>query len=74
MSLAMNAFVYSVNSCSEVSSRDCIIASDKRFCLLFESWFRNPPKKEQKLGEKVSEKNFISSRDGPIKRTETRQR
>ena len=26
------------------------------------------------LGGKVSEKNFISSRDGLIKRTETRQR
>ena len=25
------------------------------------------------IGKKVSEKKFISSRDGPIKRTETRQ-
>ena len=32
-----------------------------------------PPKKEQKLGEKSFWKNFISSRDGPIKWTETRQ-
>ena len=52
----MSANVYSVKSFSEVSSRDGLVASDKQFCLLFGSWFRNPLKKEQKLGEKASEK------------------
>ena len=54
-SLAINTFIYSVKWRSEVSSRDCLIASDKQFCLLFEILFR-PPQKEQKLGEKASEK------------------
>ena len=54
-----------------VSSRDCLIASDKLFCHLFRSWFRNP-QKVQKLGEKVSEKlHFKLWLD--LKRTETRQ-
>ena len=36
--------------------------------LYFESWFRNPPKKEQKLGGKSFWKNFIWSRDGAEKK------
>ena len=38
---------------------------------VFESCLRNSPKK-QKLLKKVSEKNFISCKDGPEKGTETR--
>ena len=54
----MNVFVCSVQSYSEVSSKDYLIASNKHIHLLFGSWFRNPPKK-QKLGEKVSEKVYF---------------
>ena len=32
-SIAMNAFVSSVMSCSEVSSRGCLVASDQHVCL-----------------------------------------
>ena len=32
--------------------------------VLFESWFRTPPKNSNQ--EKVSAKNFISSRDGSV--------
>ena len=54
----MNAFIYCVNSCSEVSSRDCLVASDKHFCLLFGSWFRTPPpplpeSRRKKILEKI---------------------
>ena len=35
---------------------NAFISSAKRVCLLIRSWFRNPPKKEQKLGKKVSVK------------------
>ena len=46
---------------------------NERAHLLFGSWFRNPPqKKEQKLWRKRFLLNFISSRDGPEKSTETR--
>ena len=69
----MNALVYSVNSCSDVSSRDCLIASNKLLCLLFGSWFRNP-QKEQKLRENISEKKTpFHVRAGPVKWIETRQ-
>ena len=55
----MNAFIYDVKSYSEVGSRDYLIASDEHVSLLFGSWFRNLPQKDQKLGEKGSEKlNF----------------
>ena len=47
----MNMLVCSVKSYLEVSSRDYLVASDKRVRLLFGSWFGNPPKKEQKLGD-----------------------
>ena len=57
-SLAMNAFVGSVMSCSEVSSRGYLVASDQHVVcsvisnlelkrVVFESWFRNPPKKNR---------------------------
>ena len=83
-SLAINMFVCSVMSCLEVSSRGCLVASDEHVRLQCDIEFRgetscilkvsleNPPKKEQKLGGKVSEQNFISSRDGAEKSTETR--
>ena len=58
---------------SKVSSKDYLIAGDKRVRLIFGSWFIIPPNKEQKLRKKVSLKSSISSRDGPVKRTETRQ-
>ena len=32
---------------SKVSSRDYLIASDKHVCLLFGSWFTNPPKRTE---------------------------
>ena len=50
----MKAFICSVKSYLELSSRDCIVTSDKRIPLLhvFGGWFRNPPK-QQKLVEKV---------------------
>ena len=55
--LAINAFVYSVIPYSKVKQ------------VLFESWFRTL-QKEKKLGEKLAA-NFISSRNGPVKSTET---
>ena len=57
-SLAMNAFVCSVKSYLEVSSRDDFVASDKRVCLLFGSWFRNPPRKNRNYGKKFLKKNL----------------
>ena len=69
----MNAFVYTVKSCLEVSSRDCLIASDKRFRLLFRSWFRNPQKRTETRGKKFLKKTSFQVRAGPVKRTETRQ-
>ena len=79
--LTLNAFVCSVKSCSEVSSRGCLVTRDDAFVcsvisylevkrVVFENWFTTPPK-GQKLGGKVSEKNFISSRDGAEKSIET---
>ena len=73
---AQNVFVCSVISYLEVSSRDYyLVAGNKRVSLLhvLGSLLRNPPKKEQKLGKKFQQK-FISSRDGPEKSKETRQR
>ena len=63
----MNMYVYSVKSCSEVSSSDCHIASDKRFCLLFGSWFRNPQQRTETMGTMFLKKTSIQVRDGPIK-------
>ena len=57
---AINAFVCSVISYSKV----------KR--VVFESRFRNPPKKYKDWGKNFPE-NFVSSKDGPVKSTETRQ-
>ena len=71
-SLAMNVSVCSVKLCSEVSSRDCLVASDKCFCLLFESWFRNPSKRAE-TREKSFWKTSSQVRAVPVKRTETRQ-
>ena len=61
--LAMNAFIYSMKAYLEVGSRDYLVTSDRRVCLLFGSWFRSPTKKEQKLhvGENSFWKNFVSS-------------
>ena len=42
------------------------------FIFYLEVGLETPPKRTE-IGEKGSEKNFISSRDGPIRRTETRQ-
>ena len=71
-SLAMNVFICSVKSYSEVSSRDYLIASNKRVRLLFGSWFRNSPKKNRNKRKKVSGKTSFQVRAGPVKRTETR--
>ena len=73
LSPAMNAYICSVKSRSEVSSRNCLVASNKLCCLLYRNWFRNPSKTETR-GKKFLKKNSISSRNGPMKRTETRQR
>ena len=65
--LAMNAFVGSVMSCSEVSSRGYLVASDQHVVcsvtsnlelkrVVFESWFRNPPKRTETRGKKVLKK------------------
>ena len=70
-SLAMNAFIYSVKSCSEVSSTDCLVASENNFCPLFGSSLETP-QKEQKLGEKTCKKSSFQVRAEPVKRTETR--
>ena len=59
--LAMNVFIYSVKSYSEVGSRDYLVASNKRVRLLFGSWFRNPSKRTETRGKKFLKKNFISS-------------
>ena len=72
LSLAINAFVCSVMSCSEVSSRGCLVASDQHIRLQCDIEFGGetscilkvgletpppPPKKESRnYGEKVSEK------------------
>ena len=64
----MNAFVCSVMLCSEVSSRGCLVASDQHVRLQCDIEFGGEtscilkvgletPKKEQKLGGKVSEKS-----------------
>ena len=67
-SLATNAFVCSVMSCSEVSSRGCLVASDQHVRLQYDIEFggetscilkvglENPPKKKRNYQEKVSEK------------------
>ena len=68
--LAINSFVCSVKSYSEVSSRDYLITNDKHIHLLVGSWFRHH-QKEQKVFEIFLEKT--SSRDGHVKMTETRQ-
>ena len=63
----MNVFVYSVKSYSEVGSRDYLVATNKRICLLFGSWFRNSPEKEQELGERGAEKTSFQVRAVPVK-------
>ena len=65
-SLVTKPFICSAKSCSAVSSRDCLITSNKRFVLLFGSWFRNP-QNEQKIGGDVSEKRSFQVRAGPVK-------
>ena len=70
--LAMNVFICSVKSYSEVSSRNYLVASDIRVRLVFGIWFRNP-QKDQKLGERVAKKSWFHVRAGPVKRTKTRQ-
>ena len=65
-------------SYSEVSSRGYLVASDDAFVCSVISYSEvkiglETPKKEQKLGGKVSEKKFISSWDGAGKSTETRR-
>ena len=52
----------------EVSSRVYI----SKWVLQYESQFTRPKKKQWKLGEKVLQ-NFSSSREGPVKSTETRK-
>ena len=81
----MNAFVCSVMSCSEVSSRGYLVASDQHVRLqcdiefggetsyIFKVGLENSPQKEQKLGGKSFWKNFVSSRDGAEQSTETRR-
>ena len=59
MLVAINAFVCSVISYLKVKQ------------IVFESWLETF-QKEQKLGKKLAP-NFISSRDGLVKSTETRQ-
>ena len=62
----MNAFICSVKSYSQVSSRDYLVASDKHFRLLFGRWFRTPPpqKKNRKWGgEKFLKKNLFQVMD-----------
>ena len=51
--LHLEVFVYIVKSCSEMSSRDCLIASDQRFCFLFGSWLETPrlPQKIEPRGK-----------------------
>ena len=44
------------NSYLDVSSKDYLIASDICTCLLFESWFRNPPKRTETRGKKLLKK------------------
>ena len=66
-SLAINAFVCSVISCSEVSSRGYLVASDDAFVCrvisylevkraVFENWFTNPPKRTETRAKKFLKK------------------
>ena len=84
-SLAMNAFVGSVMSCSEVSSRSYLVASDQHVvCSVISNlevkrvvfWkvgLETTQKRTETRGKKFLEKNFILSRDGAVKSTQTRQ-
>ena len=72
-SLTMNAFVCSVKSYLEVSSRDCLVASNKRVHLLFGSWFIGTSQTRTETRGKMFEKTSFQVRDRPIQRTETRQ-
>ena len=82
-SLAITAFVCSVMSCSEESSRGYLIASDDAFVCsvilyqevkqaVFEIGLQTHQKRTETRGEKVL-KNFIWSRDGAEKSIETRR-
>ena len=52
----------------EVSSRDYLVTSNTHIRLLFGSWFRNLPPKEQKLmGERFLKRNSFQVRAGPVK-------
>ena len=74
LSLAMNAFVCSVNSYLEVGtcSGDYLAANDKHIHLLFGSRFRNPPKGIKTMVRTFLGKNFISSLGWTCRTTETR--
>ena len=67
--LSTKCFHLQCDSYFEVSCKHYLVASNKRVSLLFGSWFRNPPKKEQELGKRFL-KNLFQVRNGPIKRTE----
>ena len=56
--LAMNAFVCSVKSYLEVSSRDFLLASDKHVVLVFGSWLEIL-QKNRKQQKKFLEKKFL---------------
>ena len=65
---ACSVLPYSEVVYSEVSSGDYILKQ-----VLFEGQFINPLKKQQKLGVDRLQQNFISSNNGLVKSTETRQ-
>ena len=65
--LVINAFICSVKSYSEVGNRGYLVASDKRDCLLFGIWFRNPQKGTETRGKKFAMKNSFQVRAGPVK-------
>ena len=61
--LVMSAFVYKVNSCLEVSSKNCLLVSDKCFCLLLEVGLETPQKWTE-LGD--LRKTWFQVRTGPV--------
>ena len=69
--LVMNAFICSVKSYLEVSSRDYLVASNA-FVFYLEIGLVNPPKRTETRGKSFW-KNFDPSKEGPVKSTETRQ-
>ena len=66
-------FICCVKSYSEVGSKDYLIASDKRVCLLFGSWLGNPLERTETRGKNFWRKSLFQVRAGPVKGTETRQ-